>query len=205
MILNNALSGLSALLAKEDLTSGIFDGMELDYTTALRVVIAMAIGIVLASLWSLYDKRYLGSFVRKLLDEKCTSPDSAKTLYELGFDDKLGVRRALKSGNTYARWVVCVEREEYELEMQKKQEAHETAHAGEKKPPKFKEIPFREDPDVMHYYIPESKSFDAGRKFSAKGSNWLGIAIILIILAILLGVVIYALPSVFELLGRLAS
>ena len=205
MIFTNTLSRFFRLLAKEDLTAGIFDGVEVDRDTVLRVIIAMAIGIILASLWSLYDKRYLGSFARKLLDEECTSPESAKTLYELGFDDKLGVRLSLKRGSTYTRWVVCVEREEYEAEMQKKREEFEAAHANEKKPPKFKEIPFSEDLDTMHYYIPEDKAEAARTKFSAKGSNWLGIAIILVVLVILLGIVIYTLPSIFNFLGGLAS
>ena len=137
--------------------------------------------------------------------ENANSPDSAKNLYELGFDDKLGVRLALRRGQTYSGCVVCVEEEEYYSEMQRKKEEFEAAHAGEKKKPKFKYPQFKPDLDVMHYYIPEDKAFSAEARFSAKGANLTGIFIVLILLAIILIAATILVPKILDFLGLLTS
>ncbi len=195
-------------LAREDMTSGIFDEFGFDTDSAVlifRILLAIAGGIVIAAIISVYDKRYLGSFIRKLIEDGCTSKDSAKSLYDLGFDDKLGVRLALRRGYVYSRFVVCVEQEEHEETMQKARKAFYEAHEGDKKPPKFKEIPFRADYDTAQFYIPEDKLTDASDKFSAKGSNWMGLFIVLLILAVILGLCILFLPKILELAGLLLS
>ena len=208
MIFTNLTGRVFTLLAKEDLTAGFFDSFDFGDEGAsaiLRVIFALAAGIVLASLWSVYNKRYLGSLVRKLLAENATSSDNAKNLYELGFDDKLGVRFALRRGHTYSGCVVCVEEEHYLAEMQTKKEEFEATHAGEKRKPKFKHPPFKPDLDVMHYYIPEDKVFSAETRFSAKGANLTGIFIVLILLAIILIAATILVPKILEFLGVLTS
>lgn len=186
-----------SFLAKET-AGGPLEGTDLgDGTvTVIRVIIAMMIGVVLAALWSIYDKRYLGGFIRKLMSEGCVSPDSAKTLYELGYDDKLGVRFAIKGNYTFSRWIRCVEEDDHEQMTQKAREEFELAHKDEKKPPKFKEVAFRADLDTAHYYIPEEIHAQAEAKFSAKGANGLGVCIVLIITAIILGAAVFALPRI---------
>lgn len=208
MNLTNFTGSIFTLLAKEDLTAGFFDSFDFGEDGAsaiLRVIFAFAAGIVLASLWSVYNKRYLGGLVRKLLSESATSPESAKTLYDIGFDDKLGVRFALRRGHTYSGCVVCLEEEQYLSEMQRKKEEFDEAHAGEKKKPKFKYPPFKPDLDVMHYYIPEEKAFSAETRFSAKGANVTGIFIVLILLAIILIAATILVPKILEFLGVLTS
>ncbi len=208
MILTDLTGKVFALLAKEDLTAGFFDSFDFGEDGAsaiLRVVFAIAAGVVLASLWAVYNKRYLGGLVRKLLSEGASSPETAKNLYELGFDDKLGVRFALRRGHTYSGCVVCVEEEQYLARMQAKKEEFEAAHAGEKKKPKFKYPPFKPDLDVMRYYIPEEKAFAAETRFSAKGANITGIFIVLILLAIILIAATILVPKILEFLGVLTS
>lgn len=202
------MGGIFTLVAKEDLTEGFFSSLDFgdeSVSAVLRVIFAIAAGIVLASLWSLYNKRYLGSLVRGLLEEQASSPENAKTLYELGFDDKLGIRFALRRGHTYSGCIVCVEEEEYYSEMQRKKAEFDEAHAGEKRKPKFKYPPFKPDLDTMKYYIPEDKQFAAEIRFSAKGSNWLGMFIILVLLAIILIVAVIAVPKILDFLGAIAS
>ena len=208
MIFTDLTGRACVLLAKEDLTAGFFDAFDFGADGAsavLRVIFALAAGIVLASLWSVYNKRYLGSLVRKLLEEGATSAEDAKNLYELGFDDKLGVRFALRRGHTYSGCVVCVEEEQYLAEMQAKKEEFEADHADEKKKPKFKYPPFKPDLDVMHYYIPEDKQFAAETRFSAKGANLTGIFIVLILLAIILIAATILVPKMIDFLGVLTS
>ncbi len=208
MIFTDLTGRAFALLAKEDLTAGFFDAFDFGSDGAsaiLRAIFALAAGIVIASLWSVYNKRYLGSLVRKLLSEGASSPETAKNLYEIGFDDKLGVRFALRRGHTYSGCIVCVEEEEYLSEMQRKKEEFEAVHAGEKKKPKFKYPPFKPDLDVMRYYIPEDKQFVAETRFSAKGANITGIFIVLILLAIILIAATILVPKILDFLGVLTS
>ena len=47
-------------------------------------IIALCLGMVLAAIMAVYEKKGLGEFVRKLISEECYTPESAKTLYELG-------------------------------------------------------------------------------------------------------------------------
>ena len=208
MIFTDMTGRIFANLAKEDLTAGFFDSFDFSSegaSTVLRIIFAFAAGIVLASIWSVYNKRYLGGLVRKLLSEGASSPETAKNLYEIGFDDKLGVRHALRRGHTYSGCVVCVEEEEYLAQMQRKKEEFEAEHTGEKKKPKFKYPPFKPDLDVMHYYIPEEKQFAAETRFSAKGANFIGILIVLILLAIILIAATVLVPKILEFLGVLTS
>ena len=208
MIFTDLTGRFFAHLAKEDLSAGFFDAFDFGEdgaNTVLRVIFAFAAGIVLACLWSVYNKRYLGSFVRKLLSEGATSPEAAKNLYEIGFDDKLGVRFALRCGHAYASCVVCLEQEQYLAEMERKKQEFDAAHAGEKKKPKFKYPPFKPDLDVMHYYIPENKAFWAETRFSAKGANFTGVFIVLILLAIVLIAATIAVPKILDFLGVLTS
>lgn len=201
------MKNLFGVLLARDGTSGILDAFDFGdegVTTIIRLLIAMAIGIILASVWTIYEKRYLGSLVRELIKESCSSSESAKTLYELGFDDKLGIRWALRRGN-YSRWVVCVEQEEYEREVGEKKAEFDAANAEKKRPPKFKASKFRQDLDVMRYYVPEEKQFMAGIKYSSKGANWLGLVIVLILLAILLGIAMLALPEILKIAGLFVS
>ncbi len=208
MIFTDLTGRFFAFLAKEDLGASFFDAFDFGENGAsaiLRVVFALSAGIVLATLWSVYNKRYLGSLVRKLLEEGASSPETAKNLYEIGFDDKLGVRFALRRGQTYSGCVVCVEEEQYLAEMQAKKEEFDSTHAGEKKKPKFKYPPFEPDLDVMHYYIPEEKQFAAETRFSAKGANFMGIFIVLILLAIILIAATILVPKILEFFGVLTS
>ena len=75
------------------------------------IILGLTIGIIIAAGSSIYNKRYLGDFVRKVIYEECFDAKSAKTLYDLGYLRSPGVRSAVKSYGTLSRWVRCVEEE----------------------------------------------------------------------------------------------
>ena len=64
-------------------------------------IMAFCFGMVLAAIFSVYEKRGLGEFVRKLLFEECYTPESAKTLYQLGYRKNAAVRGALRRGSLF--------------------------------------------------------------------------------------------------------
>ena len=193
-------------LAKEDLTSGLFDGLSFGSDTAVlifRALLAMIAGILIAVIITMYEKRYLGGLVRKLISEGATSPESAKTLYEIGFDDKLGVRFSLRHGYTYSRFVMCVEDEENQRVQKAERRKFEEAHRDEKKPPKYRGKIKKSDYDTARFYVPEDVADTAAVKFTARGSNWLGICIVLLVLAAVIGLSVIFLPKILELAGLL--
>lgn len=169
--------------------------------TLARIVIGIAIGIVLAALLSVYVKGYLGGLIRKLIQGGATSPENAKTLYELGLDDKFGIRRAIKGGNTYSRFLRCVEQDKHMASIEQKRAEFDAAHKDEKKPPKFREIGFEYDLDTMHFYVPEEHCDIALQKFSAEQTDWKSICLVLAVVAVMLVAAIFLLPRLFALLG----
>lgn len=84
------------------------------------VTFGLFIGINIAALLAIFNKRVLGDFVRTLISHECFSPQKAKTLSELGFIKNSSVRGSLRSGVTLKRVVHCREEEEYYAELDAK-------------------------------------------------------------------------------------
>lgn len=174
--------GVPAILALFDLDTD-------ELKSLATVIVALAVGAVIAALWSIYDKRYIGGLVRRLLDEGCTSAETAKTLYELGFDDKLGVRHALREGGMLSRWVVSAEAEtESGDKSESGSEDDISGNAGQKNKGKRRTKRGNTvDMDTAHYYVPLDIAGRAREKFSSKGTGAAGVIIVLaVVLAVLL-------------------
>lgn len=70
------------------------------------IVTSFFIGIVLASVAMLYHQLFLGGIVRRILEKKALSEDSALTADELGYSkNNFLVRFALRDGSTFAKTV----------------------------------------------------------------------------------------------------
>ena len=181
-----------AFTSVNDLWSYIFDNFlssELPYYEnfdiqsnalfSLRgVIIGITIGIIIAAISTVYNKRYLGDFIRLLIYRDCLDPARAKTLSELECDRSAGVRNAIRSGGQLTRWVRCAEEDEFYEVQEQQRIAHEELHKDDKHPPKFRELTFNRDCRTMHFYIPEELKSSAEAKFDAKGANWLGVLIV---------------------------
>ena len=77
------------------------------------IIVGITVGLIIASIGMIYTKRYIGNFIRRIIDCKCFDAESAKTLDELGYLKNPGVRNALKSGGTLSRLFRCVEEDEF--------------------------------------------------------------------------------------------
>lgn len=170
------------------------------------IIIGLFIGIALSGFAAVFNKRVLGAFVRRLIKEECFSPESAKTLDELGFGTNLFVRYALRSGGVTLRRVVkCREEELYCQELEARRVAHEEARKADASLGKFKEVPYRTDVLADSFYIPEELRISAEFKFEAKGTSWGGIIALMIISIIMLVAVLVALPEVLGLIDDLLA
>ena len=145
------------------------------------IIIGISIGIIVAAICNIYNKRYVGNFVRKLIKEDCMSRESAKTLSELGYGKSLGIKSVIKSGGSLSRWVRCAEEDEFLEALAVKKKEFEELHASDKKPPKFKEPQFKRDLKKMHFYLPEEKKYTAEVRFDPKGVHLLGVLIVIVV------------------------
>lgn len=169
------------------------------------IIIGITVGIIIAAISTVYNKRYIGDFVRRVLYMQCYDAKSAKTLAELEYSGYPGIRSAIKTGGTLTRWVRCAEEDEFYAELEKQREEFQEAHKDEAKPPKFKEPEFRRDCSTMHFYIPEEMKYKAEVKFDKTGANWIGVILVAIV-AIVIGLVLcYILPDVLKYIDNFIS
>ncbi len=171
--------------------------------TSLRMIIlGIFIGLAIASFGAVFNKRVLGDFVRKILQEESLTPETAKTLSELGYARNTCIRYSVRRGVNLRRVVRCREEEEYLREIEQKEKEYEAKRKEDPKLPKFKAEPFRVDPNEHHFFIPDEMKYMADIKFEKKGSTWLG-AFVFVFLLILVAVILFlALPSILSLLDE---
>lgn len=167
------------------------------------LIIGIFLGLALAGIIAVFNKQVYGAFVDLLIREGCLSPDSAKTLPELNFADKLAVRYGVCLGVNLRRVVRCREEEEYNAESEKKAVDYaEMRKENPKLPKKFTPKPFRVIPDVHHFYIPEDMKYMAEVKFDRKGNSWLSAVLSVALILILLVVLIVFLPNILNLIDE---
>ncbi len=167
--------------------------------TIQGIVFGICFGVIIASVMTVYDKRYLGSFARALIENEIFSPDKAQTLEELGFLRNASVRAALKGGRFFRGWVKCVEEDEYNAEQQQKRAEYEEKLKLDPAAPKFKEHPFKIRPEKMHFYMPEDKQYAAEIKFNSKGANFVMVIFIAVIMILMAAAFCAFLPDVLHL------
>ena len=110
------------------------------------MIVALFLGIIVACAVTLHQRRTLGDLVRALDRERASTPETAKTLGELGLSKSAAIRSALRRGTTYGQSVLRV--------------------LGEEETPD-KAFDFSTD----RFYMPEEKAFSTLSRFDKKGSN----------------------------------
>lgn len=169
------------------------------------IILGITLGIIVAAGSTLYSKRYIGDFVRKVIYEECFDAQRAKTLYDLGYLRSPGVRNAVKSYGTLSRWIRCVEEDEFFAEMEKKRAEFEELHKDDKKPPNFNYPEFKRDLNTMHFYIPEEKKYAAEVKFEKKGANWGAFLLTTALALVLCAFICYMLPDILKMVDNFIS
>lgn len=168
------------------------------------LVIGIFLGLALAGFGAVINKHINGSFVSLLIERGCLSPENAMSLPELDCADKLFVRYGVQRGVNLRRVVRCREEDVYNAETAKKAEEYEEMRKQNPKLPKnFTPKPFKVDPDVHHFYIPEEMKYTAEIKFSQKGNSIWGALIYAVVILIALVVLIVFLPNILNLLDEL--
>lgn len=153
-------------------------------TISLALIIwGLYAGILVGGIASIYNKRYLGGAVRALLAEQCLSPDTGKTLSELGLRT-WGLNRALREGKVLRKCISIANPEECICPRKQKKWVASLRRffTGST------ESASRLDLSRARLYVPEEKKFHAQVRYEKKGTApiWLLFGgIILFVIALL--------------------
>ena len=180
-----------------NITSQDYEHLSSDTGTLLSiktVIIGLFLGLSVAIFAAVFSKRVLGSFVRHLLKAECLSPETGKSLPELGLADKLWLRRAVKNNVSLRRVIRCREEEEYYA-------AQYGEEADEKARPRYGANAFHINPDEHHFYIPEEMKYTADIKFEKKGNTWFAAVFSVLILLVAMIALLLALPYILNILN----
>lgn len=132
---------------------GAYDNLGIDPGNAAfkieTFIIFAVIGMCVACFMGSFNKGTLGQFVRDLISDECFSPESAKTLTELGYLKNTAVRSSLKRGYTLRSVVRCVEEDNGTLICKENKNGT---------------VAFND----AHFYIPEVDKYKAATKFEGK-------------------------------------
>ena len=169
------------------------------------LILGLSVGIIVAAFLSLFTKRTLGDFVRKVIECEALSPETAKNLDELDYFDKLTIRRAVAKSVSLRRVLRCREEEEFYAEQKIKREEHNKKRAEDRKIKKFKEIEYKIDPDNDHFFIPEDLKYMAEIKFDKKGATLRAAIATSVIVIIAFFAIMIALPEILEFLNGIAA
>lgn len=169
--------------------------------TVRNIIIGLFIGIVIAAVAATVDKGHLGGFVRKLISEECLTPESARTLSELGYGRSPAVRGSLKRGSVLGKIVHCVEREAHERDMEAARAAYAEAHGGSDHG--FEPLPFRMDASEAHFYIPQDEKYAAEVRFEHGRAGGLTLVLVFVFSVIGMGALLLFMPDVLQLVDNL--
>ncbi|MBE6694325.1 MAG: hypothetical protein E7589_06145 [Ruminococcaceae bacterium] len=164
------------------------------------IVLGIFLGIVISTVFVVYDKRKLGGFVRQVISEGCLSPEKAKTLDELGYLKDPAVRGNLKRGGVLSRAVKCVERDKFLEDVEFMREKYIEKNGSDKG---FREPEFRIDLENAHFYIPDEEHYRAELRFDQKGTGWRSILLVILISVVGAVLVCFLLPEMLQLVDNM--
>lgn len=163
-----------------------------------QMIIMMIIGIIIAAIATMFNKRVLGDFVRILLQYEANSSENAKTLEEVGYLKNSTIRSALRRNVSLRRVVHCVEEEQFAAEVAEQRRSYEEKRAANPSLPAFVEPTYHMDVNTSHYYIAEKDKYMADIKFEKKGNNWFSFGLVMVCCVALLFAALFILPDVFQ-------
>lgn len=168
---------------------------------ARNLILALAFGFIAAILLTAYTRVHLGGFVRKLIKAECTSPESAKTLYELGFFRSVSIRSALKRGSVLRMAVrYCTPEDRAAARAAISPEEGESAPT-----PTARQLSEKIDFLKDGFYIPEELRIRAEIRFESRGSGWLPVLGAVAAIAVVAAVFCWFLPDVVQFADNLIT
>ncbi len=169
------------------------------------IIFGLCVGVIIAAFAAVFNKRVLGNIVRKILAAEATSPETAKTLEELGLEDSFIARYAVKKSTALRRVVKCREEEEHIAAEVRRLGEYRQTHEKDKHARRFVETKYNINPYADVFYIPEEMKYMADVKFEKKGSTWFGAIMSIPVMLIVFVLIVIALPHILSIINDLAS
>lgn len=161
-------------------------------TTLAQIITAIMLGCILASAAMLYERRYLGGFVRRLLKAEANEEGRAITLGEAGYGKNAILRSVLRRRDSALRKLVRYTGEERE---------DITPATGARQLKMKDEIDFT----TARFYIPAELWNRAEMRYEAKGTDLRSFVVTVIVCLVGGALIIRFLPVFFSLLDNMMT
>ena len=168
---------------------GAYDNFSITEQTASiinKIIPALILGIILATIATVFCRRIVGEFVRTLIKNEALSPEAGMTLLDSGAFRSTVIRHELCRSAFLRKVVFCREEQEYLSE-------------------KGKDANYKIDFTRDHFYIPEDLKYRAENRFNPKGSGWLSAVLTVILVPVFVGLLCRFLPNILQLADSLIT
>ena len=168
---------------------GAYDNFSITEQTASiinKIIPALILGIILATIATVFCRRIVGEFVRTLLKNEALSPEAGMTLLDSGAFRSTVIRRELCHSAYLKKVVFCREEQE---------------HLNEKGKDAIYKIDFTRD----HFYIPEDLKYRAEIRFNPKGSSWLSVVLTVILVPVFVGLLCRFMPNILQFIDSIIT
>ncbi|MBQ8174419.1 MAG: hypothetical protein IJ009_03355 [Clostridia bacterium] len=155
--------------------------------TLSQIVFAVMIGCILASAVAVYERRYLGGFVRALIARGAQDEQNALTMADLGYTKGFMLKNTLSRRDSGLRRVLRFVGEEREDVI-----PEELGGSAKDKLVMRDEI----DPQKTRFYVPAELLPRAQTRYDAKGSG-IGSFLLIVVVCLVGGAVVLRLLPVF--------
>ncbi len=177
--------------------------------TLNKIIIGLIFGCIFAAVYTVYQKKTVGAFVRKLLKSEAFSAESSKNLLDLEEFRSTVVRRELAKGTFLRKVVRCREEEAFYAALRETtdtaQEAGKGSAARSPYAKRDKEHTFRMDFTTAHFYIPEDLKYRAELRFDQKGSSWLFVLLTAVLTPVIASLICQFLPDILQMCDNLIT
>lgn len=146
------------------------------------IIWSMYAGIILATLYSYYQKRIIGGFVQHMMKNGANSIDNAKTLEELGYHHHAAIRRELTKPAPLRKMVWEVD------------DNHREGEDGVIFCAREKAL----DLNLGRFYIPEEKRIEAELRYATHDNDLFAVIISIVVFFVLSVLACAFLPTLME-------
>lgn len=148
-------------------------------TTLPMIVWPLILGVIIAAVAVFLNKKLIGRFVARLLAEKASTPQSAKTFAELGIKSSSFLRFSLRREGTLRKMVKAVD----------------TVEEREGKSPVATE----------RYYIPEEMAYRAERLYDPDDASVMTVLLAVLIFILVAVGLLFVVPELIQMLKNAFS
>lgn len=168
----------------------LYDNLDIynPFITVRLLVWSLFAGFIFAALLAIYQKRLIGGLVKTILSEGASSPETAKTVSELGYASDWFAKNALRKDDALLRFVVRVDKQSEDgeaVEPKKTRSGHDVV-----------------DFETARFYIPEDLRYKAEVRYARKGTDFVSFGICIIVFIAAAFFAIFVIPELLQLIDN---